>query len=119
MSVAAIGNYDFPAKDRVENFHGNQVVYVCWDDHLMFSAPLTFPLPPAMPFGDLVNGLLPTFYGMHPDFKQIDWDGVNWSLDQVAFKPDLSKSLTENGVGHKSVIRFQTPGLNGYKGSSS
>ena len=40
-------------------------------------------------------------------------------IDGVKVKPDLSKSLADHGVGHKSLIRFWTQGLNGYKGSAS
>jgi phenol hydroxylase P4 protein len=40
-------------------------------------------------------------------------------IDGVKAKPDLSKSLADNGVGHKSLIRFWTHGLAGYKNSAS
>jgi phenol hydroxylase P4 protein len=70
-----------------------------------------------MPFGALTQAVLPTVLGPHPDFSQIDWATVEWMLDGKAFTPDMTKSLKENGVGHKSLIRFRTPGLNGYKGS--
>ena len=122
MSVVAIDkNYadKVVIRDRVENFHGNQVVYVHWEDHLMFHAAMAFPLPPAMPFGALVQEVLPTYYGMHPDFAQIDWSAVRWTVDGAQFTPALDKSLKVNGVGHKSLIRFWTPGLDGYKHSRS
>ena len=41
--------------DAPEKFHGNIVVYVHWEQHLSFCAALAFPLPPAMPFGALVE----------------------------------------------------------------
>ena len=119
MSVVAIGEYEFEAKDKLENFHGNQVVYVNWEKHLMFCAPLAFPLPPDMSFGDFANGLLPQFYGLHQEWPKVDWDKASWSLDSDPFIPDFSKSLLENGVGHKSVLRFTTPGLEGIDGSAS
>lgn len=119
MSVVAIGEYEFEAKDKLENFHGNQVVYINWEKHLMFCAPLAFPLSPDMPFGDLVNGLLPQFYGPHQDWEKVDWVKATWLLDGAPFEPDLGKSLADNGVGHKSVLRFTTPGLDGIKGSAS
>lgn len=122
MSVVAIDkNYadKVVIRDRVENFHGNQVVYLHWEDHLMFCAALAFPLPPDMPFGALISEVLPTYYGMHPDFAKIDWSKVTWTLDDKPLTPDLSKSLTQNGVGHKSCLRFWTPGLDGYKHARS
>lgn len=116
MAVNALApGYKGEVLDRVENFHGNQVVYLHWEDHLMFCAALAFPLPPAMPFGALVAEIIPQFYGMHPDFKQIDWSAVQWQIDGKEVAPDLEKSLADNGVGHKSLIRFWTPGLKGYQ----
>ncbi|MCU7803484.1 MAG: phenol hydroxylase subunit P4 [Candidatus Thiodiazotropha sp. (ex Lucinoma annulata)] len=106
-------------RDRKENFHGNQVVYLHWEEHLSFCAATAFPLPPEMPFGALTEKLIPQFYGMHPDFKSLDWNSVEWKIDGEPATPDMSKSLAENGVGHKSLVCFRTPGLNGYKGSCS
>ena len=120
MAVVALDK-DYAKKvvirDRIENFHGNQVVYVHLEDHLTFCAALAFPLPPAMPFGALVKDVLPVYYGMHPDFPQIDWSAVRWVVDGKPLIPALDKSLQENGIGHKSSIRFWTPGLDGYKHS--
>lgn len=119
MSVAAIGDYPAIVKDGVENFHGNQMVIIGWDKHLMISSPMAFPLPPDMPFGAFVNEVMPAAYSAHPDWEKIDWDKVSWLLDGAPFTPDFGKSLKDNGVGHKSVIRFTTPGLNGIAGSCS
>lgn len=106
-------------RDRQENFHGNNVVYVHWEDHLSFCAALAFPLPPAMPFQALVSDVIGTYYKAHPDFARIDWSKVTWSVDGKPVTPDMTKSLAENGVGHKSLIRFWTPGLTGAQGSRS
>ena len=47
MAVSAITeNYIGERLDRVENFHGNQVLYIAWDHHLMFCAPVAFAVPP-------------------------------------------------------------------------
>jgi len=117
MPVAAIKEYAFEPKDRLENFHGAQLLYVGWEDHLMFCAPFCFPLPPVMPFKALIEQVLPGAFGYHPDFAKIDWAKVEWFKSGQAFKPDASKSLAENGLVHKDVIRFRTPGLTGIKGS--
>jgi phenol hydroxylase P4 protein len=66
-----------------------------------------------MPFGAIVGEVLPQFYGPHPDFAKIDWSTVRWELDGQEFVPDLDKSIGEQGVGHNSLIRFWTPGLDG------
>lgn len=120
MPVIAIQDeYKFDAKDVEANFHGNQLVYVGWDHHLMFCAPVAFPLPGDMPFTALIEEVITNAFGMHPDFANIDWSAVQWKLDGEDFQPDTQASLKDNGVGHKSVIRMHTPGLNGIKGSGS
>jgi len=122
MSVRAIVD-DYadrvPVLDTEANFHGNRVVYLHWEEHLSFCAALAFPLPPAMPWGALLEQIIPTYYGMHPDFKKIDWSQVKWTIDGKELTPDPAKSLEENGVRHKSLIRFWTPGLNGYNGANA
>ena len=117
MTVTAIGPYEFKSRDHIDNFHGSQVVYWHWEEHLMFCAAIALLLPRDMPFGDVLNNVLPGCYGMHPQFAQIDWSKVVWMLDGRPFKPDLSASLGTNGVGHKSLLRFWTPGLHGLSGA--
>ena len=117
MAIIAKDGYVDNVRDRVENFHGNQLVYVGWDDHLLFSAAWAFPLPPEMPFQGLVAEVMPASFNDHPDFEEIDWASVEWVLDGKSFSPDMDKSLKDNGVGHKSLIRFKTPGLMGINGT--
>jgi phenol hydroxylase P4 protein len=119
MAVHAIKEYIGEVKDRQENFNGNQLLYIGWEDHLMFCAPFCFPFPPAMRFGDIIEQVLPGTYGYHPDFKAIDWSKAEWLKSGLPFQPDVNKSLAENGLSHKDVIRFRTPGLTGIKGSCS
>ncbi len=103
-------------RDRRENFHGNMVVYLHWEEHLSFCAAMAFPLPPDMPFGAMVEEVLKPHYSAHPDFEKIDWAAVKWTIDGAEATPALDRSLADNGVGHKSLIRFWTPGLHGYRG---
>jgi len=120
MAVAAITpDYIGERLDRVENFHGKQLVYVGWDKHLMFCSPVAFVLPPDTPFSTLVDEAISGAFSKHPDFARIDWDKVQWQLNNQPFAPERNKSLIEQGVDHKSIIRMSTPGLNGIKGSGS
>ena len=124
MTVAAIKEYNFPPADSLDKFHGAHLIYVGWDQHLLFCAPYCFPLPPTMPFGAMVEQVLPPAFGYHPEFKQIDWSQVQWLRSNGTaagepFTPDFAKSLADNGLGHKDAIRFRTPGLNGIQGSAS
>jgi phenol/toluene 2-monooxygenase (NADH) P4/A4 len=114
---AAYENYAGPNRDALENFHGNQLVYIAWDEHMMFPCAGVFPLPPQMPFGALVKEVVPGAFSQHPDFANINWEKVEWMLDGNAFQPSLDKSLADNNVNHKSLIRMITPSLNGINNS--
>jgi len=119
MTVAAVRDYIGEPLDKVENFHGNQVVYVGWDYHLMFCAPVAFAVPPDTLFSTLQDEIIPGAFSLHPDFSEVDWSQVQWHLNGESFTPDRDKSLIDQGVDHKSIIRFATPGLNGIQGSGS
>ena len=108
-----LGEYPDRIQDTEDKFFGNRLIYICWDQHLMFAAPFCLPLPPSMPFGALVREVLPDLYGDHPEFEQIDWQRVEWFNSNQRFKPDFGKSLQHHGLSHKSLIRFRTPALNG------
>ena len=112
-------DYQGTPKDTVDKFPGNQLLYIGREDHLMFCAPFAFPFPPAMRFGDIVSHVLPGAFGYNPDFAKIDWPAAQWFKSGQPFSPDFDRSLAENGLGHKDVIRFRTPGLTGIKGSFS
>jgi len=113
------GTYPVGNKDAVENFNGNQLVYIGWDDHLSIGPANAFPFPPDMPFAAITGEVLPGVFGAHPDFEKVDWATATWILDGENFVPESGKSLIENGIGHKSLLRLKTPGLMGYKGSGS
>lgn len=118
MSVVALERYEFAARDARENFPA-PLLFIGWEDHLMIAAPVCLPLPPDMPFGALQAAVLPGIYGEHPDFAQIDWNTVQWFKSGKPWAPDAAKSLADNGLQHKDVIRFRTPGLTGIQGSFS
>jgi phenol hydroxylase P4 protein len=106
-------------RDAEQNFHGNHVIYVHWEQHLSFCSAIAFPLPPAMPFAAFVEEVIKPHYAAHPDAAHVDWSKVVWMIDGEKTAPDFSKSLAENGIQHKSLVRFWTPGLDGYKSSAS
>ena len=116
MTTAAIGNYDFAPMDSADKFPA-PLLYFGWEDHLMMCAPYCVPFPPNLVFGDMVRGPFADIYGYHPDFAKIDWDKAEWFKSGKPWKPDYTKSLADNGLKHKDVIRFRTPGLTGLKGS--
>lgn len=122
MSVASLTpDYEkhIEFRDLEKNFHGNRVVYLHWEKHLSFCSAIAFPLPPSMPFGAFVEAIVKPHYSAHPDFEKIDWANVVWTIDDETRTPDMDRPLEENGVKHKTLVRFRTPGLDGFKGSAS
>lgn len=117
MPVTAIGAYTAQSLDRQENFNGLQLVYLCWERHLMFCAPFTLPLPPDMLFGDFIENVLKPAIASHPDAAKVDFKQAVWRLDDAAFEPELTAGLAANGIGHKSMLHLFTPGLDGLHGS--
>ncbi|WP_447749052.1 phenol hydroxylase subunit P4 [Pseudomonas nicosulfuronedens] len=117
MSVIAIGTYTAQPLDRQANFHGAQLVYLCWENHLMFCAPFTLPVNPTQPFAEFVEQVVKPAISQHPDAAQVDFAAVQWRLDDQPFTPDPARGLTDNGVAHKSLLHLHTPGLEGLGGS--
>ncbi|OJU90892.1 MAG: phenol hydroxylase [Burkholderiales bacterium 66-5] len=118
MSVVALKPYKFPARDARENFPA-PLLFIGWEDHLLFAAPVALPLPSDTLFGALSQAVLPDIFGYHPDFAKIDWSKAEWFKSGEPWSPDPAKSLAENGLKHKDAIRFRTPGLTGVAGSFS
>ena len=119
MAVTALKDYKFPHADSQDKFHGNQLLYVGWDDHLMFCSPVAYCLPPSTPFRDLCEKMLAQTYGYHPDWAKVDFATATWLKSGQPFTPDMNKTLADNGLKHKDILRLQTPGLKGIAGSCS
>lgn len=116
MPIHAITpDYKGEVLDKRENFGDNQVVYVGWDHHMMFPAPFAYLVSPTMSFSALRGEVMPTTFGLHPEFEAINWDTVEWMLDGQPFIPQADVSLQEQGIGHKSALRFHTPELQGFQ----
>ncbi len=119
MSTKAIRpGYHGDMKDTADKFHGQQILNIGWDQHLMYATPMCIPVPPGMPFGALVEQVLPGLFGQHPDFARIDWSAVQWMRSGEAFSPQMDRSLADNGLGHKASLRLRTPGLDGLAGAA-
>jgi phenol hydroxylase P4 protein len=112
MAVTALKEYIGVARDRAENYGGKQIVYLSWDHHLLFASPLMLCLPSYTLFGDMLKGPVAALLQPDPDAAALDWGKVEWLKDNQAFTPDPSRSLADNGIGHKDQLRFRTPGLN-------
>ncbi len=112
MPVTALKEYIGVPGDTVANFNGKQLVYVSWDQHLLFAAPFLLCLPPQTTFRELVEGPLTALIQPDPDAKSVDWTKVEWFKSNQPWTPNFERSLTDNSIGHKDQIRFRTPNLN-------
>ncbi|MFD1243759.1 phenol hydroxylase subunit P4 [Paralysiella testudinis] len=118
MPVHAITpDYRGEVRDAQARFGGNILVYIGWDEHLLFCSAKTFPLPSAMTFAELKANVLPQGFAQHPDFAHINWDTVQWQLNGRTLQAQDDQTLAELGFDHKSLLRFKTPGLNGWRGT--
>ncbi len=113
--LRTVGDYPLRQQDTEDKFFGKRLIYVCWENHLMYAAPFCLPLPPTLPFGALVRDVLPELYGEHPEFESIDWQRTLWFNSGRRFIPDFGKSLDHHGLSHKSLIRYRTPALEGIR----
>ena len=66
---------------------------------------------------ELIDQQIAGGFSQHPEFAEIDWSTVQFTLNREALNADFSKTLAEQGFDHKSLLRFVTPNLTGYKGS--
>lgn len=117
MPTLSIGDYRFAPADTMDKFHGNQLLTLLWDDHLMFCAPFCVPVPPDLPWEALTGEVMPQIFGQHPEWAKVDLDAAEWTLNDEAFIPVAGATLRAMDIGHKSVLRFRTPGLNGLFGA--
>ena len=116
MAVTALKEYCFEPRDAEKNFHGFRILYVGWDKHLMFASPFMFAVAPDTSFKDLVGRKLTDADEAHPDFSKVDWEKVEWLKNGQPWAPDFGKTMDGNGIVHKDLLRFRTPGLAGIDG---
>lgn len=118
MSVVAItDHYVGEALDQQANYGENNLLFIGWDEHLLFCSAKAYLFAPEMLFGELKKNILSDAFSQHPDFEHIKWDEVLWNLNDEEIHPQDSQTLAELGFDHKSLLRFKTPGLNGFNGT--
>lgn len=107
MAVIALKEgYEFPSRSRQELYGDDQLVHVMWRNNRMFAAAATFRAPKAMPFADFIGGLVDPWAGSDPKF--VSGSNKGWTLDGDPWNPDPAGALADQGVGHKSLITFET-----------
>ncbi|MGE0482557.1 MAG: phenol hydroxylase subunit P4 [Gammaproteobacteria bacterium] len=118
MPVSSTKPYIGVPRDRVENFNGKQLVYVSWDQHLLFAASFLVCVPPATTFRQMIEQNVVPLIAPDPDAAAVDWDAVQWLMSNRPFTPDWDASLAANGIVHKASLRMLTPGLNSLCGAA-
>lgn len=112
MAVKSTKPYIGVPRDAVANFNGKQIVYVCWDRHLLFATPFMTVVEPGMRLRDYLENVVKPLMQPDPDAAAVDLARAEWVKDNRPWQPDFDASLAANGVVHKEQIRFRTPGLN-------
>lgn len=117
MGMITIGDYDFPAADRVENYGGDINLYCCWEHHLLVPCPAAYRVAPDITLRAFLEEMFKPDHDHHPEIGQLDLAKLRWTMDSKPWQPDLDKSLRDNGVTHMTYLSFYQPGLDGVGGS--
>lgn len=112
MAVTAIGDYHFAPRDHAGLYGESQIVYFCWNRHLLFAAPFITFVPKDMTLGQYLDEVVKPLIAPDPDSQGLDWTKAEWAVGPKSFVPDYEATLSDNGVGHKDKIIMSTPGLN-------
>ncbi|MEL0082968.1 MAG: phenol hydroxylase subunit P4 [Gammaproteobacteria bacterium] len=116
MTVQSLNpGYRGEVRDAVENFNGMTLLFVYWEDHLLFCAPAALMVNPDDTPAALVEQLKEAL-AYDPIAAQLTLENIDWyrSLDYTSderWPLDKDKTLAENGLTHKTAIRMQTPSL--------
>jgi len=112
MPVTSTKPYVGVPRDLVANFCGKQIVFVCWDQHLLFAAPMMLVVEPAMRLRDLFDQVWKPLLQADPDLPQLKWEQAQWLKSNQPWTPNLEASIAANGIAHKEQLRLKTPELN-------
>ena len=106
MSVKAVYTYDYPSKDRQQNFGDDMLVNVMWTNNRMFAAAACFRAPKAMAWSDFRSQLVDPWAGSDPDYDPSAATG--WEIDGKAVDLASDTPLGDAGLVHKGLITFRT-----------
>lgn len=112
MSLASIGTYKIPPRDHAGIYGDKQLVYFCWEGHLLFAAPYISFVSGDLPLGEFLEQTIAPLMAPDPDAGAVEWEKAEWFNGPNRFTPNFDASLEANGIGHKHKIIMKTPGLN-------
>lgn len=106
MPVKAItADYNFPSRSRAELYGDDQLVHVLWRGNPFLCSAATFRVPKAMTFADFMCGVVEPWASSDPDY--VPGSARAFQLDLNTWEPDAAKAMTDNGIGHKSLVSFE------------
>jgi phenol hydroxylase P4 protein len=106
MTVKALYPYDFPSRDRQENFGDDMLVHVMWANNQMFAAAACFRAPTAMPWSDFKSQMIDTWAAADPDYDPSA--PRDWQIDGSPVEIEPGTPLGRTGLVHKGLISFRT-----------
>lgn len=112
MTLTSTKPYVGVPQDTVAKFNGKQIVYVYWEQHLLFATPYLTVAEPGMRFGDYLANVIKPLMQPDPDAAAVDLGKVEWRMGKQAFQPDFNASLADNGIVHKTQLCFRSSGSN-------
>lgn len=116
MPVKAIqSQYQFEPLDLQKHYGDQLLIYVGWDHHTLYCAAHAMLVSPQQSFAELIQTQIQAGFHQHPEFEKIQWDQTIFQLNGEALAVDMNQTLEQLGFDHKSLLRFKTPELTGYK----
>jgi phenol hydroxylase P4 protein len=104
--IAITDDYRFPSRSRQELYGDDQLVHVMWKGNPFFAAPATFRTPKATSWAEFVSDVVEPWASTDPDFTP--GSPYGWRLDGEPFEPTTGATLDDLGVGHKSLLSFES-----------
>lgn len=108
MAVRAISDYDFPSRSRQELYGDDQLVNVWWKNNPWFAAAACVRAPRQMTWGQFRAQLIDPAFAADPDFGPSV--AFEWWVDDEPVRPGDGQTLTDLGIGHKSLVTCRSIG---------
>lgn len=108
--IAYKPGYEFPARDRVEVFGDDMLVNVHWQGNLFFCAAAAFRAPKNIKWGDFKANMVQGLFSVDPEYAALTPQNTRWYLGNTPIQPRDDQTLSELGVPHKGLLKFEKVG---------
>ncbi len=92
-------------------------MYVGWDHHTLYCSAHAMLVSPQQTFQEFFDQQMQAVSINILTLKTLNGMKCNLLLNKQVIQPRPEQTLAEIGFDQKSLLRFVTPGLNGYKGA--